>query len=206
MNVVGWTAALTMLSSVCSAQTVTTGTFQVSGVTSVLVNRQTITPPDSNGGPQANDDVNLTLANLGLEGTYYITPRFGIGALVSYQRVSAEASAKNALFRISGGFYGPLAQVRLPLGERSDFVLVGSGGGVSASLVNQNTGVSRNVAESVDGKYWLAGGGLSFLLNPNASFDLGGRYQSSTFSQGSQGGTTTAAGLLVVIAFSLYRH
>jgi long-subunit fatty acid transport protein len=204
-NLVGLTAAFALLSSLCSAQTVSSGTFQVSGVTSVLVNRQTISTQAASTGLQANT-VDLTSANLGFEGTYYVTPRFGIGAVVTYQRASVGASARNALFSISGGFFGPLAQVRLPLGDRSEFVIVGSDGGIRASLVNQNTGVSNNVATTVDGRYWLAGGGLSFLVYPNASFDLGVRYQSSTFSQGSQGGTITAAGLLVAAAFSLYIH
>ena len=204
-NLFRWTAALALLPSVCCAQSVSSGTFQVSGVTSVLVNRQTISTQAA-GANVPTDDVNLTSANLGFEGTYYITPRFGIGAVVAYQHASINAPAKNALFSISGGFFGPLAQVRLPLGDRSEFVIVGSDGGIQASLVNQNTGVSKNVSASVDGRYWLAGGGLSFLVYPHASFDLGVRYQNSTFSQGSQGGTTTAAGLLVVVAFSLYIH
>jgi hypothetical protein len=49
------------------------------------------------------------------------------------------------------------------------------------------------------------GGGLSFLVLPNASFDLGVRYQSSTFSgRTSQDGHVSGAGLLVGIAFSVY--
>ena len=197
------TIALVLFSSVCSAQTVTPGSFQVSGVTAVLVNRQTISTLDAGG--RLAGDVNLTSANVGFEGTYYITPHFGIGGLITYQRLSIEAPDRNAVFDVSGGFFGPLAQVRLPLGDRSEFVIVGSDGGTKSSLVNQNTGVSNNVASTVDGRYWLAGGGLSFAVRPNASFDLGVRYQSSTFSGGSQSGKPRQP-VFSWHAFSLYIH
>jgi hypothetical protein len=199
-HLVGLVTALASLSGICSAQSLTSGTFEVAGETGVLINRQTISVQDTTG---RSGDVDFTSANLGVEGTYYITPRLGIGALVSYQRLSFEARATNAILEISGAYFGPLVQVRLPLGNRSDFVFVGSDGGVKVSITNQNTGVSNNVATHANGRYWLAGGGLSFFLRPNASFDLGVRYQGSTFTgQGSQ--QATAAGLLVGIAFSLY--
>jgi outer membrane protein with beta-barrel domain len=199
-NLFGLVTALISLSAVCSAQSVTSGTFQLAGQTGVLINRQTISVQDPTG---RSGDVDFTSANLGVEGTYYITPRLGIGGLVSYQRLSFAVPAKNAVLEISGGYFGPLVQVRLPLGDRSEFVFVGSDGGVNVSLTNQNTGVSSNVASHANGRYWLAGGGLSFFLRPNASFDLGVRYQSSTFT-GQNSQQATAAGLLVGIAFSLY--
>ena len=203
-TVIGLVAVLTALPLVCSAQPVSSGTIQISGVTSVLVNRQTLSTQDANGQLTAGN-VDLTSVNLGFEGTYYVTARLGIGGLLTYQRASVESSDTNAIFRVSGGFFGPLAQLRLPLGGRSEFVLIGSDGGISASLTNQNTGVSSNAASHVDGRYWLAGGTLSFRVYPNASLDLGVRYQDSAFTgQGSQ--KTTAAGLLLGAAFSLYIH
>jgi hypothetical protein len=208
-SLVGLLTALGSMSTVCSAQPVTAGSFEVSGVTGVFVNRQTILVQDGTG---RSGDVDLTAVNAGVEGTYYLTPHLGIGGLISYQRFSAEAPAQNALFEISGGYFGPLVQLRLPLGGRSEFVFIGSDGGVTASLTNRNTGVTlpnqdpsvtNNLATHVNGRYWLAGGGLSFFVFPKASFDLGVRYQSSTFTgQGTQ--QATAAGLIVGIAFSIY--
>jgi opacity protein-like surface antigen len=195
---------LLLASSLCGAQTVVAGTFQASGVTSLVLNRQTISTSGTTGRLQSGD-VGMTSANLGLEGTYYIAPHVGIGALATYQRLSADVAGSDVRFEVSGGFFGPMAQVRLPLGNRSEFVFIGSGGGVKTRLVNQNTGILNNVSSSLDGRYWLAGGGLSFPVVSNASVDLGVRYQSSTFSgRTSADGHVTAAGLLAQMAFSLY--
>ena len=205
-RVIGSVAGFVLVSSLCGAQTVTTGTFQASGVTSLVLNRQTISTRDS-GGQLQTGDVGITSANVGLEATYYISPHVGVGALATYQRLSADETGRDVRFEVSGGFFGPIAQVRLPLGGRSEFVFIGSGGGVKTRLVNQNTGILNNVSSSLDGRYWLAGGGLSFRIVSNASVDLGVRYQSSTFSgRTSADGRVTAAGLLVQMAFSLYFH
>ena len=205
-RVVGTVVAFVFSSSLCAAQTVTTGTFQASGVTSLVLNRQTISTSDGNGRLQTGD-VGMTSANVGLEATYYITPHVGIGGLATYQRLSADEAGSDVRFEVSGGFFGPIAQVRLPLGGRSEFVFIGSGGGVKTRLVNQNTGILNNVSSSLDGRYWLAGGGLSFPVVANASVDFGVRYQSSTFSgRTASDGRVTAAGLLVQMAMSLYFH
>jgi long-subunit fatty acid transport protein len=205
-GLVAFTFALALVPSVCIAQPARSGTFQISGVTGVVANRQTISTLDADGRLQSAD-VGLTSANAGLEVSYYLTPRFSIGALVAYQRLTLDAPDRNARFEAAGGYFGPMAQVRLPLGNKSEFVFVGSDGGVVTRLVNQNTGLAENVSTHVNGRYWLVGGGLSFLVLQNATLDLGLRYQSSTFSgRTSQDNHANAAGLLVSAAFSLYIH
>ena len=180
-------------------------TFEVSGVTSILVNRQTISTEDANGRLQAGD-VGLTAANLGLEVTYYITPRFGIGAL----------SPTNA------------CRPSLPIGARCSTspadsldhwrrcVALGRSVGVCHCRFGRRNQDEpdepehRGLEQCRDerrGEILARGRWIELSGVPNASVDLGLRYQSSTFSgPGSQDGRTTAAGLLVGIAFSLFIH
>jgi opacity protein-like surface antigen len=200
----GLAIALSLWPAFGAAQTIKAGTFELSGVTSVMSNRQTITTDDPSGQLPPGD-VGFTSLALGFEGTYFISPRWGVGVLLSYQRLSVDAPDRNAFARLAGGYFGPFAQVRCPLGDRSSFVFAGSYGGIRTTIINQNTGIADNVSVNALGRYWLAGGGLSFALLSNASFDAGVRYQSSTFTvPGGQPGKTTAAGLLVGLGFSLY--
>jgi hypothetical protein len=196
-------AALRVLSAVCFAQTIAPGTVELSGVTGLNANRQTISTVGSNGQLQASG-IDVTSVILGVEGTYFVTARFGIGAVVSYQRLSAEAPDRPAIAKVAATYFGPFAQVRLPLGGRSQFVVVGSYGGTALNLVNQNTGVGSDTAVTAYGKYWLVGGGLGFGLTAGTSFDLGVRYQHSTFGAAPGAGKSTAAGLLVSAAVSVY--
>ncbi len=203
-TLVAFTALLSAWTTLCGAQTIEGGTFQLSGVTSAAGNRQTISTQGSTDQFIAGQ-VGFTSLTFGFEGTYYLTPKFGIGVLVSYQRLSFDAPDRAVLAELAGGYYGPFTQVRIPLSDRTAFVLAGSAGGIRTSVINQNTGLGDNISVHPLGRYWLAGGGLSFSLASNASFDAGVRYQSSTFT-GVPGQNTraTGAGLLVGLGLSLY--
>lgn len=190
--------------SVGRAQTITPGTFALSAATGLATNRQTISSTDESGTLQLTN-VDFTSIRLGFEATYFVTPRFGIGGLISYQRISVTAPDRNAVAELAGGYVGMLAKVHMPLGDRSSFAFVGSGGGILTKAINQNTGLSDDLSINAYGRYWLAGAELSAEVAPNASFDAGLRYQSSTFTApGGRSGKATSAGLLVDIGFSVY--
>jgi hypothetical protein len=200
--IVGW-LAMSAAPSVCAAQMVSPGTVELAGVTSLTANRQTLSMVDATGQLQSTD-INVTSIIFGFEGTYYVSRRFGIGGLVSHQQVRATAPDEQAVANLASTYFGPLVQVRLPLGGRSTFALIGSYGGTTTTLVNQHTGIGMDENVTAVGKYWLVGGGLSLELTSNASFDFGVRYQDSTYRGAPGTGKTTGAGLLVNVAFSLY--
>ena len=143
--------------------------------------------------------------NVGFEGVYFISPRFGIGVLATYQRLAVDQPDVDLLAYLAGGYVGPFAELRLPLDDRAAVVVVGSAGGIRTTVINRNTGISENAAVRAFGVYWLAGGGLSFLLSPRVSFDTTLRYQRSSFTApASLPGKATASGLIVGLGFSLY--
>ena len=187
------------------AQPVAEGRVAISGLAGVMGNRQTVQTEDPNGLLQLGT-VGFTSVIYGLEGTYFITPRFGLGAVVSYQRISFDARERDAMAKLAGGYYGPMAQFRLPFDDRSSFVLVVSGGGTRTIVINHNTGIANEVNLDGVGQYWLAGGGLSFRVATNATLDAGVRYQSSTYRSPDAGrsGRATSAGLLTGIGFTVY--
>jgi hypothetical protein len=195
--------ALCLLPQPCLAQTIRPGTFEVSGVTGLMANRQTISSPET-AGQISLSDLDVTSLIFGAEVTYFITEHVGFGGLVNHQRLSLTAPSEPPLADLASTYFGPFVSVRLPLGGRSTFVLAASVGGTAITIVNQNTGVGSGTNVTADGKYWLAGGGLSLGLTPRTSFDLGVRYQDSTYNGQPGTGPTTTAGLLVSVAFSLY--
>jgi hypothetical protein len=195
-------AVLSALSTADSAQTIRPGTIEVSGSTGIGLDRQTASTADASGQLQSTG-TDVTTVDIGFEGLYFVMERFGLGALLSHRRLSVEVPYQSALARVASSLFGPIVQFRTPVGGRSQLVVVGSFGGATIDLVNQNTGVGNNLAVTGTGKYWLAGGGMSATLNSATSFDVGVRYENSTFDA-SGGGKTTAAGLLVRVGFSLY--
>lgn len=186
-----------------AAGQVALGTVQVAGVTGTT-NRQTISDTGVDG-ERAAVATNALVLNLGLEANYFITPHVSVGALVSYQALSVSVSGQPTLVDISAGFYGPMAQLRVPLGDRSSFVLVGSAGGVLTHLDDGHTPAPAGTSSTWLGRYWLAGGGLSFQVAGQASVDIGVRYQRSSFTAPvHQAGSIVADGLLTHIGVSLY--
>lgn len=174
-------------------------------MTGLSGNRQTIAVDDPEG-ENALAGVGLTSVQVGVETTYYVSPRFGIGALVSYQRISMDVPERDAEAKLAAGYYGPLLQARFPIDDRSTFVVSLSGGGVRATVLNRNTGFADDVSISPLGRYWLVGGEMSVRFSPLASFDAGVRYQSSTFTAPAAVTNETghSAGLLIGLGFSFY--
>ncbi len=203
-------AALLILSglgpTVAHAQTVSAGTFEVATLTGVNGNRQTITTETRSTVDQPfAGDVGFTAFTVGVEGTYFISPRVGVGVLVSYQRISLDVPERDAQARLAGGYYGPLVQIRLPIDARTTFTLLGSGGGIRTEVINQNTGIADNINVHGIGQYWMAGGGLGIALGPKLSFETALRYQSSAFTTpDGTAGRTTSAGLIVGLGLAVY--
>src|SRR5262249_31003852 len=154
-----------------ASDAVSKGTIEVGGVTSVLFNKQTLTPKDPSG-KTAGADTDITMTTVGVDGAIYITGNLGIGALVNYVKLKFESTGQTAT-EISGGYFGGLGRIRLPLGPKSDFVLTGAGGITQAKA-------SPNGFDT-DGHFWLAGGALDLFLSNFSSLDLNVSYQSSTF-------------------------
>ena len=173
-------------------------------MTGVAANRQTVSRWDGEGRLVAGD-VNLTTLNTGVEFSYYVTPKVAVGALMAYQRQSATASGNRTLFFLSGGYYGPFAQWRWPIGVRSAFVLTGSNGGIQITRRNLTGDDATGGGTQAIGRYWLAGGSISLVVAERASMDFGLRYQSSTFTGATPAdGKVTSAGLLVGVGLSMY--
>jgi hypothetical protein len=195
--------ALCAVPATASAQAVAPGTFQISGVTGFNSNRQTIETGDV-GEFQAGH-VGFTSLMFAAEATYFVTRRVGVGGLASFQRLSVDVPERDAIAYVSGGYFGPFMQARLPLGDRSTFVFSASLGGIRTTLTNRNTGFGEEIDVTGYGRYWLAGSGVSISVASIASVDAGVRYQSSTFTApGGQPGRVTSAGLLANLGFSLY--
>lgn len=188
-----------------AAAQATEGSFQISSVAGLSGNRQSISTNDSTSTVRAGDS-GFTSLTLGLEAEWFLAPRLGVGAVVSYQRISFDQPLQDAVGILAGGYYGPIVTFRLPLDERATFVLSASGGGTRTVIVNRNTGLAQDVDIDAVGQYWMAGGGVSFRVASNASIDAGLRYQSSRYASPDQGRTAsvTAAGLLTSAGFSLY--
>jgi hypothetical protein len=185
-------AGLMLAPSVCRAQAVSTNALQLAGFTNVAL---------SSGVLPGTSDAAVSSLALGAEATYYVTPHVGIGGTFSYQRLSLNGSGGRA--QLTNSYYGPSAQLRLPLDARSAFTLTGSVGGIHVGLQNQRADFGDVLDLTGLGRYWLAGGGLSFWVRPRATIELGARYQSSTFRTG-QSTSLVSAGLLLGVGLSLY--
>jgi hypothetical protein len=209
-----------LIATSCSAQTISPGTLGLSGgINGAATSRQTITTttPDPDAAI-ATAEVGFTSVTFGLEGTYYIGPRFGLGVLLSSQRLSIDVPEQDVRALLGGAYFGPVAHLRLPLDTRTTFVLSGSWGGIRTTIINRHTGLGEDLDVHAAGRYWLAGGGLSVALTSRTSIDASVRYQSSSFSAPKDagpattvpgvaaiaGGRSTSAGLLVGIGIGLY--
>lgn len=179
-----------------ASEAVTQGTIELSGATSVLMNKQTLTPSDSNGNT-AGTDVDLSSTVIGVSVVYYMTPRLGIGGTVNYQKMTM-AQGGTTTSDIAGGTFGGVLKYRVPLGGRADFVLSGSGG-ANQVKINPSSGGPDST-----GYFWLGGGAVSVVVTPSSTFDIGVSYQHSKFNSGNGGGSMSASGLIAGVGFSLY--
>jgi len=105
--------------------------------------------------------------------------------------------------RLNSSYYGPSAQLRLPLDDRSAFILAGSIGGIRVGLLNQRADIGDAFDLTGDGRYWAAGGGVDLRIAPKTTIDVTVRYQSSTFRTG-QKTHLVSSGLLLGVGVSLY--
>jgi hypothetical protein len=178
--------------AVCRAQPVAANLIQISGFTNVAL---------SSGALPGTADSQISSLALDVEATYYVTPKVGIGGIFSYQRLALNGTGGHA--QLANSYYGPTAQLRLPLDERSAFMLTASMGGIRVGLQNQRADFGDALDLTGVGRFWLAGGGLSFWVAPKATIDFAARYQSSTFRTG-QSTSLVSAGLLLGVGVSLY--
>ncbi len=185
--------------SAARAQQTNVNTIQLAGLTGLAV---------SSGSTAATTDHAAILggSSIGVDGdvSVYLAPTISFGGLVGYQRLSLGSTDAKTLTRASTSYYGPVTHLRLPLDERSAFVLTGSIGGVAVSVLNQRATVGDTVDLSGFGRYWLAGGGVTVELSHNSSLDLTTWYQSATFRVPGQTTRRVSARVMVGVGFSVY--
>jgi hypothetical protein len=185
-------AGLMLAPAVCRGQPIAENLIQISSFTNVAL---------GSGALPGTADSRVSSLAFDIEATYYVTPKVGIGGIFSYQRFVLEGSGGRA--QLANSYYGPTAQLRLPLDERSAFILTASAGGIRVGLHNQRADFGDALDLTGIGRFWLAGGGLSFWVTPKATIDLAARYQSSTFRSG-QSTSIVSAGLFLGVGVSLY--
>jgi hypothetical protein len=186
------------------------GTVEVGGATTLLFNKQTLTPKDSNGNTvQGATDTDLTQTTVGLEGAYYLSDHLGIGATVNYFKIKLDFGGTTTdTSDLSGGNFGGLLKYRFPLSPKADLVVSGAGGIAMAKNTSQ-FGNSSSTNFDVSGPFWLGGAAVSFALNNNASVDFGLSYQSTSLKD--QTATTNqgkiqASGIIAALGFAIFLH
>lgn len=172
------------------------GTVEISGATSLVVNKQTLSSKDSDGNA-VGTDVDMTSTTVGLTVAYYVTPRLAVGGTINHQKLTLSSAEDKS--EISGGYFGGLLKYRIPLSGRADFVLTGAGGATQSKIDPTEGGTDAS------GFFFLGGGAVSLMINQFSTFDVGLSYQGSRFSGSDSGeGRLDASGLVVGIGFSLY--
>lgn len=192
-------AVIILAAAPAYAQHVGERTVQLTGLTNVVL---------TSGAARATEGrtriPGFSTAALGVEASIFLTPYVSFGGAFGLQRLSLDADDVNPPIRAATSYYGPIAQLRLPLDERSSFVLTGSLGGSQVSIHNERGDVGEAIDLSGLGRYWLAGSGLSIALSRGASVDLMARYQSATFRVPGQTTRRVSAGVMLGIGVSVF--
>ncbi len=187
-----------LLPAAAAAQTAgpTAGSVEVTGVTALTVNNQTISPKDEDG----DLDVKNASAAAGIH--FYLSNRLAIGVAGGFTQFSA--GVEDSEITASTIIGGP--QLRYRFGSsKTALVLVGGGGLTKLKLDASGDdleGVDAGLLETT-GWFWEAGADVSFLFRDNLAFNIGARYQ-STRSKDQDDFEFDTAGISVGVGFSFF--
>ena len=158
------TASLLCLSTASYAHNINKGTIEIGGDLDFSVTSGELKPEQGNG--KIETDFTTFSANA----LYYIQPNLGLGVIWDYESVEVDSGNAYGKSESSAAAFGPIISYNISINEQTSFKLQGG--------ITMISGEENDV--DIDGHGWLIGGGLSYFINKNISFDASLGYTSGT--------------------------